>query len=111
MTYADKALDLDHSTGGGNNVMLRSLAHRCRGRLFASDGKMDEARAAFETAETLAATSEYWMMEALAARDLTEHVLEPAGKLQEGRDRMAPLVGRLEGPHDALARLLGERYV
>jgi tetratricopeptide (TPR) repeat protein len=111
MAYADKALDLDHTTGGSNNVMLRSLAQQCRGRLLASDGKMDEATGAFGAAETMAAGSAYWMLEALAVRDLTKYVLEPTGNLQHGRDRLAPLVGRLAGPREALVSLLGERYV
>ena len=111
LPYVEKALDVDGTQGGGSHGIIRTLAHCCHGRLLASIGKMDEARAAFAAAEALATARAYWMLAALAVRDLTEHVLSPAGSLDEGRDQLAPLVKRLTGPGDALTTLLGGHYV
>ena len=74
---------------------------------------MAEARAAFEAAEAEATEREYWMLAALARRDLVEHVIEPSGALgSEGRDgHLAPLVARLVAPKDELATLLGQGFV
>ena len=108
--YATKALEVDQTAGGGSPLYMRALAQRCCGRLLANMGRMDEARACFEEAEAMAATRGYWMCEALARRDLVEHVLEPSGVLGEGgrQEQLAPLVARLAGPRDALATLLGD---
>jgi tetratricopeptide (TPR) repeat protein len=118
LAYATQALNVDHTTGGGNGAPLRTLAHRCCGRVLAGQGKMDEARAAFEAAEALAAKRGYWMLEALARRDLLEHVSTPAagGELElagggQQKKLLAPLVARLTGPKEALAELLGKDYV
>ena len=115
LAYARKALDVDQTNGGGSALLLRTLAHRCCGRLLAAAGKggMDEARAAFEAAEAACNLRGYWLLAALARRDLVEHVLEPSGLLVGGgrEAELAPFVARLAGPADALAALLGEGYV
>lgn len=113
MAYAAKALEKDHTIGGGTPGHLRTLVHRCCGRILSKRGKMAEARVAFEAAEAEATEREYWMLAALARRDLVEHVIEPSGALgSEGRDgHLAPLVARLVAPKDELATLLGQGFV
>ena len=110
MTYATKVLDTDQTQGGGHCGWQQSLAHRCRGRLLAASGELDLARVAFVEAETSAAAHGYWMFEALAVKDLVEHVLEPSGQLaddDERKARLAPFVTKL-ARSNALAAFLGD---
>ena len=80
------------------------MAHRCRGRVLAARDRMDEAEAAFEAAVAAAASCELWLLEAMAVRDLTRHVLEPAGRAQDGRKRLAQIVEKMASSEAELER-------
>ena len=76
-------------------------------------GRMEEAKAAFEAAQEEVVRNDFWMLTALAVRDLAKHVLEPTGQLKVSHRKqlMAPHVKKLTGSRDALAALLGDEYV
>ena len=81
---------------GGTPCRLRhSFAHACRGRLSAAEGKMDEAETAFEAAVEVATACGSHFFAALALRDLCKHVLEAAGRGEEGKRRLAEAVSGL----------------
>lgn len=109
--YIVYCLEEEASKGGGEHGWVRVLAYRCRGRLLASMDRMDAAEAAFEAAASLAKQRGYWMLEAVAVRDLIEYVWVPAGQRQSGLRRLKPLVGRLSGTSAELSEFLGEQYV
>jgi hypothetical protein len=113
LAYATKELETDQTSGGSNSARMHSLAQRCRGRLLASSGRMDEAHAAFDAAGDEAARNQYWMLAALAARDLAKHVLEPSGQLGASGRRlhMSAYVEKLTGSRESLSALLGAEYV
>jgi hypothetical protein len=48
---------------------------------------------------------EFWCLEAVAVRELTEHVLAPSSRGEEGRRRMAPVMARLALSEQELHRL------
>lgn len=113
LTYVEKALDTDFTEGGSTCMWHQSLAYRCRGRVLAATGEMVAARSAFEASEVAAASRQCWMLEALAIRDLVEHVLEPCGQLagRSPKQRLAPFVAKLSGKRDELAKVVGQRFV
>ena len=113
LLFCAKALDPDSTKGGDGNVWIACLAHCCRGRIFASEGKPQEATAAFEAAITAARSHLYTYLEAFALRELTVHVLKPQGKKADGVRRMRAPLEQLVGPRSSLARLpfLGADFV
>ena len=107
LAYANKALDKDQTQGGSPVAWQYSLAHRCRGRILAAAGQMDNARDAFEAALSCIALRGYWLFEALAVHDLNEHVLKPSGELRDGAEhRLAPMLQKLVSPAESLEALL-----
>jgi hypothetical protein len=90
------------SSSGGATVSLNTLephrhafAHACRGRILAAQGQPTEAEVAFELAiETIAKTGWHWLT-ALVLRDLCTHVLDGAGRGQEGQQRLQAVVATL----------------
>ena len=88
-------LEGDRSEGGGGQSRTRSFAHACRGRVLATQGKMEAAEVAFEASIALAEAAKNPFVAALALRDLCKHVLDGAGRSEEGRKRLEEVVSRL----------------
>jgi hypothetical protein len=97
MAFADKTLMTDLSVGGEPHKWSHALAHQCRGRVFARQRQMSQAASAFEEAVKSAQACDYRLLEALAVRELQEHVLKPSGRAQEGQRRLSQLLSKL--PH------------
>jgi tetratricopeptide (TPR) repeat protein len=115
MPYVTKALDEDQTQGGSGCRWHHAMAHCCRGRLLVAAGQTKAARAAFEDSIAVAARSSYWLLEALALRDLVVHVesespattaLARAAKPGPERRRLARAMERLAGPKDMLQDML-----
>eukprot|EP01045_Picozoa_sp_COSAG04_P000395 COSAG04_NODE_9_length_43480_cov_106.113806_8_plen_362_part_00 len=85
----------DRTKGGTEDHILHCLAHSCRGRILAGQGKADDAEAAFEAALAAAAPFDFHFLTAIALRDLCRHVLDGAGRGEEGRKRLEEVVARL----------------
>ena len=110
LAYANKALDKDQTQGGSPVAWHHSLTHRCRGRILAAAGQMDDARDAFEEALSCIELRGYWLLEALAVHDLNEHVLKPSGELRDGAERrLAPMLRKLVSPSDSIEALLKQQ--
>ena len=90
MAFADKSLVTDLSVGGEPHKWSHALAHQCRGRVFARQRQMSQAASAFEEAVKSAQACDYRLLEALAVRELQEHVLKPSGRAQEGQRARLP---------------------
>ena len=89
--------EADPVTEGGSKCRLQHyFAHSCRGRALASQDKADEAEAAFEAALEVTAAYGWHFLTAIALRDLCKHVLDGAGRSEEGRKRLEEAVSRLE---------------
>ena len=95
---------------GGGTVWVYSLAHCCRGRILASQGKTRDAAAAFEAGVSAAQSLKYKFLEVFALRELVDHVLAPAGKKMEGLQRIRTPLRQLVGPSSSVALLLGDEY-
>jgi tetratricopeptide (TPR) repeat protein len=101
LQWATKALNKDQTQGGCPAGRTHSLAHRCRGRILAAAGQMDNAREAFEAAVSCIKHRGYWLLEALALNDLNEHVL------RDGSDhRLNLMLRKLVGPTESLEALM-----
>eukprot|EP01050_Picozoa_sp_SAG11_P003008 SAG11_NODE_161_length_14021_cov_36.845065_9_plen_77_part_00 len=75
-------------------------------------GRMDGAQAAFQAAEEEAVRNQYWMLAALAVRDLVKHVLDPTGQSAvSGRKQCVAHVKKLTGSVEGIAALLGAEYM
>ena len=110
LAYAKKALDMDQTQGGSPSSWHHSLAHRCHGRILAAAGQMDGARNAFAAALSCIELRGYWLLEALAAHDLHEHVLKPSGELSDGAEgRLGPMLRKLVSPSDSLEAMLKQQ--
>ena len=79
-----------------------SFAHACRGRILAGQGEADEAEAAFEAAVKASESADWPFLSAVWLRDLCKHVLDGAGRGDEGRKRLEEAVSRLECSVDDL---------
>ena len=81
--------------------------------MYTLAGRVDEAKAAFEAAEEEAVRNGYWMLAALAVRDLSQCVLEPSGQVaaHDRKSRLASHVQKLTGTREGLAAVLGDGYV
>ena len=72
-----------------------AFAHACRGRILATQGKSADAEVAFELAiEAIAATGWHFLT-AIVLRDLCKHVLNGAGRGEEGKQRLDEAVAQL----------------
>ena len=85
----------DRPRGGTESKRHHSFAHACRGRILAAQGKGDEAEAAFEAAMEAAEEGSCHFFTAIWLRDLCKHVLDGAGRGEEGRKRLEEAVSRL----------------
>ena len=88
-------LETDIAKGGTESKRLHSLAHACRGRVLAAQGKMEAAEAAFDSAFEVAEAAGLHFLTALTLRDLCKHVLDGAGRGEEGQKRLEEAVSRL----------------
>jgi hypothetical protein len=79
------------------------FAHACRGRVLAAQGKREAAEAALDSAAAAAEVHGAHLLVALAVRDLCEHVLDPSGRVEEGRRRLEESVSRLQCSVEDLA--------
>ena len=74
---------------------VRSFAYACRGRILAAQGKMEAAESAFDAACESAESGQHHFLTAVWLRDLCKHVLDGAGRGEEGRKRLEEAVSRL----------------
>ena len=88
-------LDADRAEGGSKFSRIRSFAHACRGRILAAQGKMEAAESAFDAACESAESGQHHFLTAVWLRDLCKHVLDGAGRGEEGRKRVEEAVSRL----------------
>lgn len=95
LACAKVILEGDRAEGGDGTSCERSLAHSCRGRVLAAQGKMEAAEAAFEAACEVAEAGKMPFLAALALRDLCRHVLHGTARGEEGRERFEEVASRL----------------
>lgn len=96
LAFAAIILESNMAQSGGGSSRARSLAHACRGRVLASmQGKMEAAEEAFEAAQEVAEAGQNHLLTATALRDLRKHVLDGAGRGDEGKERLEEAVSRL----------------
>ena len=88
-------LEADRSEGGSKVSRVRSFAYACRGRILAAQGKMEAAESAFDAACESAESGQHHFLTAVWLRDLCKHVLDGAGRGEEGRKRLEEAVSRL----------------
>ena len=119
MACAAMVVEPDMALGGNPNQWATSVAHRCRGRLLAKQGRMSDAISEFEASIAVAAGRGYRGLEAMALRELIAHA-SPAsaasrtagsGGRGEGRTRLQRMMVDLslsESELDALCVLKTE---
>jgi hypothetical protein len=95
LACAEITLKADRAHGGTDSRWHHAFAHACRGRILASQGSADEAEVAFEAAVEATEADGLHFFTAIWLRDLCKHVLDGAGRGEEGQKRLAEAVSRL----------------
>eukprot|EP01050_Picozoa_sp_SAG11_P010072 SAG11_NODE_990_length_6270_cov_38.630044_8_plen_182_part_00 len=90
LAYLTAALDREPSQGGHAAASARIRANCARGRVLASRGAIVSAEVAYEAAYEEAERVEYWLLCALALKELTKH----CGQRSLNQDRAVQ--GRLD---------------
>ena len=95
LAFVKIILEAELPKGGTVCKRQHSFAHACRGRILAAQGNADEAEAAFESAAEAAEAGGCHFFTAIWLSDLCKHVLDGAGRGEEGRKRLEEAVSRL----------------
>lgn len=95
LACAEIILGGDRPQGGTESKRQHSSAHACRGRILAAQDQADEAEAAFKSAAEAAEAIGHHFLTSIALRDLCKHVLDGAGRGEEGQTRLEVAVSRL----------------
>ena len=108
LLYLQKALRVDPSDPTTDlRPTTQGHGHALRGRLLATQGKIEEAEAAFEEAIEVSHRTGLRLLEMFAVRDLKKCVLDSNGRGDEGNRRLKAVLKEMKGPAAELTALLG----
>lgn len=104
--FLDVVFKLDPKTGGDFKTSSHIMAHAIHARLLAAKGEMIEAEATLEAAIERATSAGYWLLVAMALRDLHRLVLSTGSRGAEAKRRLRVAISKLKGPPDLIEKLL-----
>ena len=108
LLYLAKALRTDHDDPSTDQRPTTSARGKAlQGRMLATQGKKDEAEAAFEEAIEVSQRTGLRLLEMFAVRDLKKHILDADGRGEEGSKRLKAVLKGMKGPPAELTKLLG----
>jgi tetratricopeptide (TPR) repeat protein len=108
LLYLAKVLRTDHDDPSTDQRPTTSARGKAlQGRMLATQGKKDEAEAAFEEAIEVSQRTGLRLLEMFAVRDLKKHILDADGRGEEGSKRLKAVLKDMKGPPAELTKLLG----